>query len=239
VRAAARAGRAETPGGAALGGPGPRRPRPSAPLAPSALRPRASPAPLGSGPGAHGPRGPDPRPRRARPYPALPSAAAQPEARTLGAGLGVAGAAAGVPGAPGRRDAFGGGRGAFSVVRRCVKLCTGHEYAAKIINTKKLSARDHQKLEREARICRLLKHSNIVRLHDSISEEGFHYLVFDLVTGGELFEDIVAREYYSEADARWVWSPHAILPQLLPPTLPSLSPTPAPLAHVCSCAHCP
>ncbi|KAJ0019723.1 hypothetical protein NQD34_007292, partial [Periophthalmus magnuspinnatus] len=39
------------------------------------------------------------------------------------------------------------------------------------------------------------------RLHDSISEEGFHYLLFDLVTGGELFEDIVAREYYSEADA--------------------------------------
>ncbi|XP_062873613.1 calcium/calmodulin-dependent protein kinase (CaM kinase) II beta 1 isoform X1 [Trichomycterus rosablanca] len=93
------------------------------------------------------------------------------------------------------------GKGAFSVVRRCVKLCSGQEYAAKIINTKKLSARDHQKLEREARICRLLKHPNIVRLHDSISEEGFHYLLFDLVTGGELFEDIVAREYYSEADA--------------------------------------
>uniref|UniRef100_A0A672LK77 calcium/calmodulin-dependent protein kinase n=1 Tax=Sinocyclocheilus grahami TaxID=75366 RepID=A0A672LK77_SINGR len=91
--------------------------------------------------------------------------------------------------------------GAFSVVRRCVKISSGQEYAAKIINTKKLSARDHQKLEREARICRLLKHTNIVRLHDSISEEGFHYLVFDLVTGGELFEDIVAREYYSEADA--------------------------------------
>uniref|UniRef100_A0A4W3HX78 calcium/calmodulin-dependent protein kinase n=1 Tax=Callorhinchus milii TaxID=7868 RepID=A0A4W3HX78_CALMI len=92
-------------------------------------------------------------------------------------------------------------RGAFSVVRRCMKISTGQEYAAKIINTKKLSARDHQKLEREARICRLLKHPNIVRLHDSISEEGCHYLVFDLVTGGELFEDIVAREYYSEADA--------------------------------------
>ncbi|KAJ4944391.1 hypothetical protein JOQ06_012935 [Pogonophryne albipinna] len=92
-------------------------------------------------------------------------------------------------------------KGAFSVVRRCVKISNGQEFAAKIINTKKLSARDHQKLEREARICRLLKHTNIVRLHESISEEGFHYLVFDLVTGGELFEDIVAREYYSEADA--------------------------------------
>uniref|UniRef100_A0A8C7XFG1 calcium/calmodulin-dependent protein kinase n=1 Tax=Oryzias sinensis TaxID=183150 RepID=A0A8C7XFG1_9TELE len=93
------------------------------------------------------------------------------------------------------------GKGAFSVVRRCVKVVTGQEYAAKIINTKKLSARDHQKLDREARICRLLKHPNIVRLHDSISEEAHHYLIFDLVTGGELFEDIVAREYYSEADA--------------------------------------
>uniref|UniRef100_A0A672F9Q9 calcium/calmodulin-dependent protein kinase n=1 Tax=Salarias fasciatus TaxID=181472 RepID=A0A672F9Q9_SALFA len=77
------------------------------------------------------------------------------------------------------------GKGAFSVVRRCMKISTGQEYAAKIINTKKLSARDHQKLEREARICRLLKHPNIG----------------ELVTGGELFEDIVAREYYSEADA--------------------------------------
>ncbi|KAG5900668.1 hypothetical protein JTB14_005935 [Gonioctena quinquepunctata] len=92
-------------------------------------------------------------------------------------------------------------RGAFSVVRRCVQKSTGLEFAAKIINTKKLSARDFQKLEREARICRKLQHPNIVRLHDSIQEENFHYLVFDLVTGGELFEDIVAREFYSEADA--------------------------------------
>ncbi|XP_014599643.1 PREDICTED: calcium/calmodulin-dependent protein kinase type II alpha chain isoform X6 [Polistes canadensis] len=93
------------------------------------------------------------------------------------------------------------GKGAFSVVRRCVQKSSGLEFAAKIINTKKLSARDFQKLEREARICRKLQHPNIVRLHDSIQEENYHYLVFDLVTGGELFEDIVAREFYSEADA--------------------------------------
>uniref|UniRef100_A0A8C0DB83 calcium/calmodulin-dependent protein kinase n=1 Tax=Balaenoptera musculus TaxID=9771 RepID=A0A8C0DB83_BALMU len=75
-------------------------------------------------------------------------------------------------------------RGAFSVVRRCVKKTSTQEYAAKIINTKKLSARDHQKLEREARICRLLKHPNIGKCP---------YI--------EHFLDIVAREYYSEADA--------------------------------------
>jgi len=93
------------------------------------------------------------------------------------------------------------GKGAFSVVKRCIQKSTQLEFAAKIINTKKLSQRDHQKLEREAKICRQLKHSNIVRLYESIPEEGFHYLVFDLVTGGELFEDIVAREFYSEVDA--------------------------------------
>uniref|UniRef100_A0A8C0A0Y6 calcium/calmodulin-dependent protein kinase n=1 Tax=Anas zonorhyncha TaxID=75864 RepID=A0A8C0A0Y6_9AVES len=82
------------------------------------------------------------------------------------------------------------GKGAFSVVRRCMKITTGQEYAAKIINTKKLSARDHQKLEREARICRLLKHPNIVRLHDSISEEGFHYLVFDFHCIQQILESV-------------------------------------------------
>jgi len=32
-------------------------------------------------------------------------------------------------------------RGAFSIVKRCVQRHTGLEFAAKIINTKKLSAR--------------------------------------------------------------------------------------------------
>uniref|UniRef100_A0A8C1W1H7 calcium/calmodulin-dependent protein kinase n=1 Tax=Cyprinus carpio TaxID=7962 RepID=A0A8C1W1H7_CYPCA len=83
------------------------------------------------------------------------------------------------------------GKGAFSVVRRCMKISTGQEYAAKIINTKKLSARDHQKLEREARICRLLKHPNIVRLHESISEEGVHYLIFDFHCIQQILEAVL------------------------------------------------
>lgn len=53
------------------------------------------------------------------------------------------------------------GKGAFSTVRRCVQKSTNYEFAAKIINTRKLSTRDFQKLEREARICRKLNHPNI------------------------------------------------------------------------------
>ncbi|KAK1175010.1 calcium/calmodulin-dependent protein kinase type II subunit delta [Acipenser oxyrinchus oxyrinchus] len=93
------------------------------------------------------------------------------------------------------------GKGAFSVVKRCLKISTGQEFAAKIINTKKLSARDHQKLEREARICRLLKHPNIDLWPWWEMYVTKIFVIYCRVTGGELFEDIVAREYYSEADA--------------------------------------
>lgn len=40
-----------------------------------------------------------------------------------------------------------------------------------------------------------------MHLHDSIAEEGFHNLMFDLVTGKEFFEETVAGEYHSEAGA--------------------------------------
>ncbi|TRY87169.1 hypothetical protein DNTS_018813, partial [Danionella cerebrum] len=60
----------------------------------------------------------------------------------------------------------------------------------------------HQKLEREARICRLLKHPNIVFLNiKELKLMPLTHPALRSVTGGELFEDIVAREYYSEADA--------------------------------------
>ena len=36
-------------------------------------------------------------------------------------------------------------RGAFSIVRRCVQLSSGTEFAAKIINTKKLSQRGNNR----------------------------------------------------------------------------------------------
>ncbi|CAI8021372.1 Calcium/calmodulin-dependent protein kinase type II [Geodia barretti] len=93
------------------------------------------------------------------------------------------------------------GKGAFSVVKKAVHKTTNAEFAAKIFNTRRLTARDLQKLEREARICRMLKHPNIVQLHHVFQESHTRYMIFDLITGGELFDDIVAREFYSEKDA--------------------------------------
>uniref|UniRef100_A0A4W3HY38 Protein kinase domain-containing protein n=1 Tax=Callorhinchus milii TaxID=7868 RepID=A0A4W3HY38_CALMI len=58
------------------------------------------------------------------------------------------------------------GKGAFSIVRRCVKLSTGQEYAAKIINTKKLSARanrqtnpNHSPTQRQQQLTFTQRHS--------------------------------------------------------------------------------
>ena len=87
------------------------------------------------------------------------------------------------------------------MVKRCVNRKNGESYAVKVISTTKLTKRDFEKLEREARICQKLRHENIVRMHETCNDDNNHYLIFDLITGGELFEDIVAREFYSERDA--------------------------------------
>ncbi|TGZ59959.1 hypothetical protein CRM22_008795 [Opisthorchis felineus] len=78
-------------------------------------------------------------------------------------------------------------------------LLIDYRHTVRLIFYPSLSAL--QKVEREADICRLLKHENIVQLHDSFHTSGSFFMIFDLVVGGELFEDIVAREHYSESSA--------------------------------------
>jgi len=46
-----------------------------------------------------------------------------------------------------------------------------------------------------------LKHDHIISLEEVFDEEDNIYLVLELVTGGELFDQIVARGTYTEADA--------------------------------------
>ncbi|PAV87181.1 hypothetical protein WR25_02388 [Diploscapter pachys] len=46
-----------------------------------------------------------------------------------------------------------------------------------------------------------LRHPNIVQLYDTYDEKQYVYLVMELVTGGELFDRIVAKGSYTEKDA--------------------------------------
>ena len=62
-------------------------------------------------------------------------------------------------------------KGAFSVVKRCVHKKSNEAFAVKMISTTKMSKRDFEKLEREARICQKLRHENIIRLHETMNDE--------------------------------------------------------------------
>eukprot|EP01116_Phalansterium_solitarium_P013979 TRINITY_DN3145_c0_g1_i2.p1 TRINITY_DN3145_c0_g1~~TRINITY_DN3145_c0_g1_i2.p1 ORF type:complete len:345 (+),score=125.82 TRINITY_DN3145_c0_g1_i2:133-1167(+) len=91
------------------------------------------------------------------------------------------------------------GRGTFSVVKRGKNKQTGVEYAIKCIDKKFIKL---HLLQREITIMKQLQHPNILPLVDVFESREFIYLVLVLVTGGELFDQIVQNGNYCEADAR-------------------------------------
>ncbi len=72
--------------------------------------------------------------------------------------------------------------------------------AVKIID-KKDAQFDKDSLEQEIAIMKRVNHPNCIKLHEVFDEKQKMYLVLDLVTGGELFDRIIARGHYSEKDA--------------------------------------
>ncbi|OQR97843.1 calcium/calmodulin dependent protein kinase [Achlya hypogyna] len=97
------------------------------------------------------------------------------------------------------------GEGNFSIVKQCTHKATGKPYAVKCIKKTALKKKDLDNIHREMEILRKLDHPNIVKLIDVFDNEGdMCYLVMELVTGGELFDRIIAKEHYTEAEAKVV-----------------------------------
>jgi len=93
------------------------------------------------------------------------------------------------------------GRGGFSIVKKATNRDNGEIFAIKIIEKKEQTEEELNLLHREIDIMRKLKHKNIIGLFEVYDEKENIYLVMELVTGGELFDQIVSRGTYSEADA--------------------------------------
>ncbi|KAL3113124.1 hypothetical protein niasHT_017203 [Heterodera trifolii] len=93
------------------------------------------------------------------------------------------------------------GTGAFSKVflAEC-RFEPGTFVAIKCIDKKALKGKE-ESLENEIRVLKRLRHNNIVQLYDTFEEKHCVYLVMELVTGGELFDRIVAKGSYTEKDA--------------------------------------
>lgn len=92
------------------------------------------------------------------------------------------------------------GTGAFSEVKIAREINTGRKFAVKIIDKMKCRGKENM-IETEVRILTKVKHENIIQLYEMFDLDNKIYLVMELITGGELFDEIVNRGKYTEADA--------------------------------------
>ncbi|XP_041465299.1 calcium/calmodulin-dependent protein kinase type IV-like [Lytechinus variegatus] len=89
------------------------------------------------------------------------------------------------------------GKGATSVVHKCFEKGTNRPFAVKKVK----KTPDMKVFNAEVSILQSINHPNIIKLVNLFEDECNVYLQLELVTGGELFERIVERGYYSERDA--------------------------------------
>lgn len=94
------------------------------------------------------------------------------------------------------------GTGAFSVVHKCRRKINGHLAAVKIIDKRQISGEDLDALQEEISILMSLDHEHIIHCEEFFDERNTLYMVTELVGGGELFDRIVGKKFYSEKDAR-------------------------------------
>ncbi|PSC70004.1 calcium-dependent kinase [Micractinium conductrix] len=95
------------------------------------------------------------------------------------------------------------GKGAFGVVRHVVEKETGQSYACKSISKAKLITKeDVDDVRREVEILNLVSpHTTVADLKQVYEDRYAVHIVMELCVGGELFERIVAKGTFSEAEA--------------------------------------
>lgn len=88
------------------------------------------------------------------------------------------------------------GDGTYSICMRCTAKETGVAYAVKIMN--KL----HDPSQELEALRQCGDHPNIVKLIEDLEDSSFRYIVFELLSGGELFSRIREQNHFSEDTAR-------------------------------------
>ena len=96
------------------------------------------------------------------------------------------------------------GVGNYAEVFECIEKATGRHFAVKCLKDKQLQSDDKEGLAVEISLLRQLRHENIISLQDYFLDGGVHYVIVDLLQGGELFAQIIEQERYSEVDGRRV-----------------------------------
>lgn len=98
------------------------------------------------------------------------------------------------------------GEGGFSKVLRGRRINNEQteELAVKCIDMAKISKTEKMDLMREVEILQSLTTDKVVRIYDFFDDEPnrMSWMVMELMTGGELFDRIVKKQFYTEVEAR-------------------------------------
>lgn len=95
------------------------------------------------------------------------------------------------------------GEGAFAKVRLAKNTETEEHVAIKILGKEKvLKHKLVEQIKREIATMKLVKHPNVVRLHEVMGSKTKIFIVLEFVTGGELFDKIVNNGRMTEDEAR-------------------------------------
>ncbi|TSK17861.1 Serine/threonine-protein kinase SIK1 [Bagarius yarrelli] len=94
------------------------------------------------------------------------------------------------------------GKGNFAVVKLARHKVTKTQVAIKIIDKTHLKASDVDKLKREVKIMKHLKHPHIVKLYQVMETENMLYIVTEYADNGEMFDYIACNGPLSEEQAR-------------------------------------
>ena len=100
------------------------------------------------------------------------------------------------------------GKGSFGNVYKVKHKITGEIRAMKIIKNPNKNDNCRKKIDKkllnEIQVLRTLEHPNIIKIFEYFIDEKCHYIVSELITGGELYETIVKFRKFNEKKAAYI-----------------------------------
>lgn len=94
------------------------------------------------------------------------------------------------------------GEGTFGVVHLGTHILTSEKVAIKRLEKSKITQKmERAHIEREIKILKIMRHSNIIQLLSVIQSSTTIDLIMEYATGRELFDYIIAKQHLSEIEA--------------------------------------
>lgn len=84
--------------------------------------------------------------------------------------------------------------GSFGEVRKCISKLTGSVRAVKILNKINLKPKDQKRFLYEIELLKELDHPNIIKVYEYFQDPEKIYIVMEMCSGGELYEEINKRK---------------------------------------------